>query len=458
MDSTASSARRSLVVAAAAACLAAAWPALAAQPALETVSSRERVHVHAELVVTRRLLHSAPVRLLEALPPLADIDGAMVVPHGPPARVELERSGIALEGVQQSFSVFPERSGLLVIPEATARLSSRAQTPDARGQVLRITSPPMAIDVLPMPDSYPENSAWFPAEEVMLRDEWPDASDWAVGEPIDRVLTVIARGAPASAIPPLIARAPDAFRTYPEPGQLDERTAGVVIGKRVERRTLIPTTAGAFVMPSVEVAWWNTRTDTLATTIAPVKRLTVTGAATATAAARQPAPAREAALDDASAHNPAPASEATPKARAQTLILAVLAIAGWSLAIYLAARNRRPRRDAVADTRPSPRAAPSLQALLRRLHRQPPAQAKAATLNWLGQRWGLDRARALRRLQAASAGRDLLDALNDPIYAAQPNQPRELEPLLKAALAQVEPAEGDGAALPPLYPSASATR
>ena len=434
--------------AAAVAAVASASLAASAPPILETVTNRERAYVHAELVVTRRLLHSAPVRLLEALPPLADIDGAMVVPHGPPEPVELERAGIGLEGVQQRFSVFPERSGPLVLPEATARVSTRRDAAGTRGLVLRITAPPMAIDVMPMPDSYPANSAWFPAEEVTLRDEWPDTSELAVGKPIDRVLTIVARGAPASAIPPPIARLPDAFRSYPAPAELDERPDGVVIGERVERRTLIPTAAGAFVVPSVEVVWWNTRTDTLATTIAPVRRFTVTGSAASPTPAQVPAQAPPAQDTAEPALQEPEAAFDTPS---QTFILAALAGVGWSLALYLAVRNRRSRLGGAKD-KPSPRAAPSLRALLRRLNTHPANETKAAILDWLSGRWEIDAVQALRRLQSTSPGKDLLDALNDPIYSQGPNEPKDLEPLVRAVLAKYERGGGSDDALPPLYP------
>ena len=441
--------RRHTFIGVAVGVLTAPWSA-ASQPILETVTSGERVSVHAELVVTRRLLHSTPVRLLEALPALGDIDGAMVVPHGPPVPVELGRGGIALEGVQQRFSVFPERSGLLVIPEATARISTRGEAPGGRGQMLRITAPSLAIDVAPMPESYPENSAWFPAQDVTLRDEWPAGDDFAVGKPIDRVLTVVARGAPASAIPPLIARSPEAFRSYPEPAQLDERADGVVIGERVERRTLIPTTAGAFAMPSVEVVWWNTRTDTLATTIAPVKRLSVAGPAVA---ANPEAPPVEDIRADSPVQSPGPASPSSSDAQGQSAVLAIVAAVGWSLALFLAVRQRRNRPHTTADTKPSARTAPSLQALLRRLRKRPPDEAKAAILDWLGASWDMNRVQALNRLQSTPTGRNLLDALNAPIYAQQPSQPKHLEPLLTAMLAQTEPPKSAADALPPLYPT-----
>jgi len=422
-----------------------------AQPILETVTNRELAYVHAELVVTRRLLHSTPVRLLEALPVLEDVDGAMVVPHGPPEPMELERDGIALEGVRQRFSVFPERSGPLVIPEANVRLSARGQAPGDRGQVLRIASPPMAIDVVPMPDSYPANSAWFPAEDVTLGDEWPDTSDLAVGKPIDRVLTVTARGAPASAIPPLIARSPDAFRSYPAPAELNERTDRVIIGERVERRTLIPAKPGAFVVPSVEVVWWNTRTNTLATTIAPVKRLTVTGAPP-TAKPEQPANAAVP-TEDFVTEGPAQAPDPEANMPWPTLVVAVLAAIGWCLAIYLAVQNRRNQRHVAASTKPPNRTAPNLQALLRRLPKRSPAEAKVVTLDWLSQHWHQTRAQVLRRLQSTSTGQDLLSALNDPIYAQRPDKPKDLDPLLRAVVGQGEGAENAIDPLPSLYPT-----
>ena len=441
---------RHLFTAAALATLASISSPAAAQPTLETVADRERVHVHAELAVVRRLLHSTPVRLLEALPVLEDMDGAMVVPHGPPEPVQLERAGVGLEGVRQRYSVFPERSGPLVIPEATVRVSVRGQAPGDRAQVLRIVSSPMTIDVAPMPDSYPSNSAWFPAEDVTLRDEWPEATDLAVGKPIDRVLKVTARGAPASAIPPLVARSPDAFRSYPAPAELNERADGAVIGERVERRTLIPTSAGAFVVPSVEVVWWNTRTDTLATTIAPVKRLTVMGS---TPPANPERPAKSTPSEDFVAPSPTPEPEAAPNMLWQTPVLATLAAIGWFLALYLAVRNRGNQRRA-QNAKPPNRTAPSLQALLRRLPKRSPTEAKTMILDWLSEHWHQGGVQALQRLQSTATGQDLLNALNDPIYAQRPDKPRDLEPLLRAIVAQDEDAATANDPLPSLYPSA----
>ena len=283
---------------------------------------------------------------------------------------------------------------------------------------------------------------------MTLRDEWPEASNLVVGKPIDRVLTVTARGAPASAIPPLTARSPAAFRSYPAPAELNERADGAVIGERVERRTLIPASAGAFVVPSVEVVWWNTRTDTLATTIAPVKRLTVTGS---TPTANPEGPANPTPTEDSVAPGPAQEPEATPNMPWQTLVLATVAAIGWCLAIYLAVRNRGNQRHAQTAKPPNP-TAPSLQALLRRLPKRSPAEAKAVTLDWLSEHWQQPRVQALQRLQSTSTGQDLLNALNDPIYRQRPNKPTDLEPLLRAVV-QGERAENAMDPLPPLYPA-----
>lgn len=403
-------------------------------PLLETLANRTSVYVHAEVVVERRLLHSAPMRLFQEFPPVADIDGAMVITHGEPAPVRVERGGAVLEGFSQTHSLFPERSGALVIPGAEVTVGTRG----SRSRAERVATPPLIVEVRPVPDAFPVNSAWFPAEDVSLTDTWTPADGHAVGAPIRRELVVRAVGTTGSAIPPLTALLPRAFRGYPEPASLGERIVdGTVVGARTELRAVIPTAPGAVVIPGVEIVWWNTRTDTLATTAVPVRRIAVTGGA-------PPAPAPV----DA---NPAAAPVETAAGEARTTtppaLLAGTALAGavgWFWALWLW-RGRRGSRDATPAARP----AVSLEALARRCQGRPPAAAKGAVLDWLADRWHASPPAVVRRLTGSAAGRALLDAFNDAIYARKPARMPAIEPMLAALLDDA--AAAPESPLPPLY-------
>ena len=404
----------------------------------EVELSRDAVYVQAELVVTRRVLYGNNVQLFNDLPKSPVIDDALVVSHGNPRQLKYFRQGIEYKALEHRFSVFADASGSITIPaieiSANVRLDDRR-----RPRMVRVTSPTRTIEVMPIPDSYPSNSPWLAVEALRLQDEWvPQAGAYEVGESVSRRLSVSATGVVGSTIPPLFVQTPSNLKRYDDPIELDEYVEdGVVRGTRVELQTLVPVRPGAIVTPSVEIVWWNTTTDRLATSVVPVRRFNVVGA-TATTPATPTAP-REA------------TAGAVP-ANSNEMFWMASAILGWSGCIALAALmawRMRAKRASVAQ--PS---IPSVARLIRDLPNEPRA-ARMAILKTLGNRYRWRQVVLLRRLAGIPTGRQLLTALDGSLYAREQQtfDRNEVRRLLQQAVDELDGSSAAASALPPLYPS-----
>jgi hypothetical protein len=257
----------------------------------ETELSENPVYVQAETVLTRRLYYSNSVQIYSDLPGLPDVSNAVVIPLGDTRSHTTVLDGQRYGVVEQQFAIFPEHSGSLLIPEISITSSVRLQS---RGRVrrsgIRISTDEVHVEVLPIPAEYPRSEPWLPATDVRIDETWsPRQASYALGEPLNRSLSVTATGNTGSAIPPLGIGFSDVhFKWYPQAPSLDDDNAGSqIIGNRLEGYSLIPIKPGAAPLVEVAVTWWDTAARKVRVAKLPQRLLTITGDGTA----QQPAPA-----------------------------------------------------------------------------------------------------------------------------------------------------------------------
>ena len=143
--------------------------------------------------------------------------------------------------------------------------------------------PEINLTVQPIPADYPY--PWLPSEFVQINEAWSaDPNELVVAEPMTRTITLSALGVDQSVLPDLELRLPPDLKAYPDQAQLTSIVKDDnVIAQRVENYAVVPSRAGNFVLPEIQVPWFNTLTgDTEFARIAP-RSITVQGSsATAT--------------------------------------------------------------------------------------------------------------------------------------------------------------------------------
>ncbi len=352
-------------------------------------------YVQEQVVLTLRLESTVPI--IEGAIGEPEVPGAIVERLGDDRHGMTDVDGQPVNFVERRYAVFPQQSGRLEIGPiafegvtplpASARQPSRnrSRSPlDAlmgsallgdpffddflagsgslfdrvmgpRGQAVRAFSEPLSLDVQPRPDGA-LGARWLPARELALVEMWPDGGAepplLRVGEPVDRVIAVRARGVTATQLPePLLAR-PDGIKQYTQPAYEDSQQSGdEMVAIRALPTTLIPNRAGELELPAVELAWWDTEADAPRTATLPARRVTVLPGDFAQAAPAQATPAAPA--GGGTPPLPEPAAPPPPLDPRWPVALALL-LAGAAAAWWIAGQRRRSAAEDGAEPSPGP--------------------------------------------------------------------------------------------------------
>lgn len=405
------------------------------------------VYVQAQAVLTLRIYHSVSMYDDSNLTPLR-IDDARAEQLGEPRTYEKSIGGVLHGVIELQYAIYPQRSGQLVIPGQTfsATLVDRSRNNDflpfgpRTGKVTRVKSPDIPLQVKPKPADYPADAPWLPARALGLAETWnPQPEQSQVGDSLTRRLILKVDGLSSAQLPPLPATQVEGLRRYPDQPQMDDqKSENGIIGTREEREALVPSRAGSFDLPPMEVLWWNTQTDTLERTTLSARTLQV---------AENPQ-----LQNDEQPNTPmvAPQVIEGPELWPWQLACGVLSLTTLlGFGLWWHAR-RQPAIQRVAQAGPSPR---TLLDDLKRACQAGDAQATRHALD----AWARQQPETLADMAARYVPlSDALDGLNGALYSetGQQWQGEELWKAIRNLPATQEPsaAPQDSTALPPLYP------
>lgn len=424
---------------------------------LETFVDKSTVYVQEQFVVTYRLYFNQSVDSLDGGQFSVNQARFEELP-----RVDYQTTlGHTAYGVAEfRYAVFADASGLITIPERTWIIRttdqpgmSRFGFGTGRYRLHRAKTEALTITVEPKPAEFPSSSTWLPAKSVQLEERWSRSfSDFRVGEPITRTVTIRAEGAGAEQLPPLFdERGTADLKFYPDKPEQDKQlTADGVNSTRTESVAIVPTRAGEVTLPEVSIAWWNTAEKRVERAVLPAQTLTI-------------APAeRQASTTSAPGENAAPLGQSQP-GNAAPVSVAKPGIWPWISALLLLCNLvtlfiwwRQSGRGAVAQT--SDEASSStVKDALRRLRqacqRRDAAATRVALLEWAQIRWGgRPLLQDIGRASGAAEVQRELDKLEAVLFAGADNN---VDYAILAAAAERLSSIGSGgtasAALPALY-------
>lgn len=188
--------------------------------------------------------------------------------------------GRRFQVLTRNYGITPRRSGSVTIPGVrfdgqVRRMPASGFSALGRIEPVSARSTDITINVEPRPANF--TGTWLPSERVSIEEQWePDSSSFTVGEPITRRLIVTAVGVRPEQLPELNLEYPEELRVYPDRGQTE---ASVIRGKSIARASyttaLVPASAGEFVLPAVNIPWWNTLTNQIEYAELPERTITV---------------------------------------------------------------------------------------------------------------------------------------------------------------------------------------
>ena len=473
---------------------------------LEVEVSDPQPYVQGKVIYTVRVLTQVHLRQ----PQLSDPGGDELLMErlGQDRRYETSRNGQRYRVVERRYAIFPQRSGQLRIaaPILTAQVreARKQQRPQrdrlfegrdpfadidrlfgsspfddmdglfGRTRTLRMRGNEITLEVQPQPPGTP--TPWLPAESVALNETWsPDPPRFRVGEPVTRSIAITALGVSAAQLPDLATPGVAGIQQYPDKPRLQTCVDGdTLVAQKITGAALVPSRAGEYTLPAVELHWWDTQQNRARTTRLPERTIEVEPAAAGAAAPAppplpQPAPSTlpEPSPGDAG-HGGQSAAPGADRADSQSTgfwpwLTAAFALA-WLITAALWWQARRVRREppgaphptSPADDRPGPSAA--LRALQQACENNDARAARQTLLAWAASRWPRQAPRTLEELAphlpAASA---VLRDLDRHLYAAGSDlwngaaAWQQLQPVLAKVRPPEAKPQGDGA-LPPLYP------
>lgn len=179
------------------------------------------------------------------------------------------------------FTLYPEQTGRLQLPELTALIAleidsqATAEQNTISGEI-DLGLPALTIETTPGTQGL---AAWLAADDVQVQESWQGSLEtYQVGDAVTRTRRVVIKGAPAMVIPAFPELSISGLEIYNAPALVkDNRVGNTLEGVREERQVLTFESGGRFTIAEDQVYWFNLKTQALETITLPGRTLEVAG-------------------------------------------------------------------------------------------------------------------------------------------------------------------------------------
>ncbi len=265
---------------------------------IESTVSKDSIYVQEQLIFTIKIFYAIGFDQGAQLtsPQVSD---AVVQQLGSDDSYQEVVNGIGYNVTERRFVIFPQASGELTIPPVYFSASvgrrggiNRFFSNRTNVREINLMTEAHVVNVNAAPDTFDGNT-WLPAAALQLSETWSDDFDnIEVGQAITRNVTLTATGLSSSLLPGVEYGDIEGLKYYPDqPAREDVADKNGVVGKRSEGTAIVASQPGEFVLPEVQLPWWNTATDAMEIAVLPAHTITVVagaGAATNNAAGAPP--------------------------------------------------------------------------------------------------------------------------------------------------------------------------
>jgi len=276
---------------------------------IRATTDRSEVYVHAQLILTIEIKSQLHLQ-----------NGSLAKPEIPDALmenlIEDEQKEIVEDGIRtlvfvRSYAVFPSKAGLLTIPSVVFEGSVVDPSSGGglgffgRGRRLRASTSEIAIQVKPIPSSFPKNQPFLPVQSLTVVESFEDEkTEIGVNKALTRRFEIKALASLASFLPILKTPFLKGCEIYSETGvKNQERSPEGMLARVNFSQVYLPLEPGLVSIPEQVIYWWDTELDQLkTTTIRPFEFNVVGEARTAQPPSSASVPADTKPMPDADAH------------------------------------------------------------------------------------------------------------------------------------------------------------
>jgi len=184
--------------------------------------------------------------------------------------------------IERLYAINPQKSGDFTI--LSSRFSGEIMMPSARRsnflsfaetKPVSVVGDDIKITVRPIPVTY--QGKWLPSEIITLHQDWqPDLSNFKVGEPITRTITLTAAGLSKEQLPKIAIDVPKGLKVYPDQAELHSSlTKDRLVSQQVQNFAIVASRAGNYKLPAITIPWFNTVTNKIEQAQIPAQQITV---------------------------------------------------------------------------------------------------------------------------------------------------------------------------------------
>lgn len=233
---------------------------------IEIEAVPEQTWVQAQIIYTIRLFRSVNT-FNSSLSEPTITRGQMIVEKLEDRQYETSRNNKRYIVLQRRYALFPQASGEFTIEPIlfTGQVSQQSRNlfdPFGRSsRTVQRFSRAISLHVKPVPSDF-TGQTWLPARKLDISEKWmKDVLKLEAGEPVTRTIVIKADGLSSEQLPQIVVTEMDGFKIYPDQPELHNQTSrDGVLGIRQEKSAIIPNKAGEYVLPALEMKWWNTLT------------------------------------------------------------------------------------------------------------------------------------------------------------------------------------------------------
>lgn len=239
---------------------------------LEMEPSQQSGFVQQQFIITVKLLIAENINSYQFSELTTSNPDTLILPLGKDQQYKTYRGSKQYIVIEKKYALFPQIAETLKLNPFIAAVtmnrqsSSRFYDPfNSRSTSKRLYSKAVNLTVKAIPAQYNSNN-WLPSTTVTLNEEWPPNKKIIAGEPITRTLILEADGLTAAQLPEINQPAINGLKQYPDqPDSQEKQTTTGLTSIRNQKIALIPTQAGSYTLPAINVEWWNTKTNKVET-------------------------------------------------------------------------------------------------------------------------------------------------------------------------------------------------
>ncbi len=241
---------------------------------LEVEASPESAYVQQQIIYTMRLLINTNISRNSTLSaPRLQSGNAMIEQLGKDSQYTAQRQGVNWQVVERRYAITPQQSGVLdfepihfegqlVQKQPSSQYDPFNMLNTMLGPVSHVFSDPLSVEIKPQPAGFSGN-LWLPASKLEIHGKWSTPPDsLKTGEPATLAITVTADGLRAEQLPVPEIAFPAGLKSYDDqPERKDGVTKSGIKGMLLQKIAVVPTKAGSYNIPAIEIPWWNINTD-----------------------------------------------------------------------------------------------------------------------------------------------------------------------------------------------------